>query len=171
VGVPGRSFVLGDIGLPRGVASGVIGALIAMSICQAVLYLTLRALMVAFPGFSPPEHQVIEVLRSPDRPAWLPVTLWVTVACVTPIAEELFFRGMLQTTLWRVMNSRASVILASGIIFGVAHSDQPQVMPAIALFGCILGFMYERSGSLVPSIVAHALFNTKTLLWEMLGGG
>jgi membrane protease YdiL (CAAX protease family) len=44
-------------------------------------------------------------------------------------------------------------------------------VPAIALFGLILGLLYERSGSLVGPIVAHALFNAKTMLWESLGGG
>jgi len=32
----------------------------------------------------------------------------------------------------------------------------------------LLGYAYERTGSLLPPMVIHALFNAKTLIWEAL---
>ena len=62
-------------------------------------------------------------------------------------------------------------MLATSLAFGLAHSQQPQVIPTIAVLGVILGASYERTGSLVPSITIHVLFNSKTLVWEALGAG
>ncbi len=73
------------------------------------------------------------------------------------IAREFFFRGILQTILFKWVKSRWMAIVAAGILFGLAHSDQPQVIPAITAFGIILGIIYERRGSLVGPIVAQRL--------------
>jgi membrane protease YdiL (CAAX protease family) len=34
----------------------------------------------------------------------------------------------------------------------------------------MLGYAYERTGSLVSPILIHAAFNLKTLVWNALGG-
>ncbi|MFH0981968.1 MAG: CPBP family intramembrane glutamic endopeptidase, partial [Planctomycetota bacterium] len=88
-----------------------------------------------------------------------------------PMAEECFFRGMLQTMLLRVLRRRWVAVLAPALLFGMAHLDQPHVVPALTLFGVILGLQYERSGALVGPIALHALFNLKTLIWEWLVSG
>jgi membrane protease YdiL (CAAX protease family) len=59
------------------------------------------------------------------------------------------------------------IAIAAGV-FGLAHGSQPQVVPALTLFGVILGLLHRRTGSLIAPIVAHGLFNAKTLLWETL---
>ena len=62
-------------------------------------------------------------------------------------------------------------VVATGVAFGLVHSQQAQVVPTIAVLGVILGISYERSGSLIAPITLHVLFNTKTLIWEALGAG
>ena len=50
--------------------------------------------------------------------------------------------------------------------FGAIHYTQlPAVVPLAAL-GMILGYMYERTGSLGGPILLHMLFNVKTLIWH-----
>ncbi len=164
-------FIRGSGRVGRQMLEAVAGVLIALALCYATLFVTERGIQFLRPDFVPPQHNVINALRSPDRPAWLPVVLWISVAVVTPVAEECFFRGVLQTALGQVLRQRGLAIVFVGLLFGLAHSQQPQVIPALALFGVILGVLYERHGGLLAPIVAHALFNAKTLLWEFLAPG
>ena len=170
IGTAARPFVIGDRRYGRQLLDGLVGVLMALALCQSTLYLTMRLIRTLSPQFSFPEHDVIDLLRDPACPEWLPAALWIGVAIATPVAEELFFRGLLQTVFTRVMRSRRLAVVSAGVLFGLAHSSQPQVIPALALFGVILGLLYERRGSLIGPIVAHALFNAKTLLWTSLGG-
>ena len=63
------------------------------------------------------------------------------------------------------------IVLDVGILFGVVHVSQPQVVLPLTLLGIALGWAYERTGSLVPPMVAHSLFNLKTLVWNSLSTG
>ncbi|MCB9850076.1 MAG: CPBP family intramembrane metalloprotease [Phycisphaerales bacterium] len=161
-------FVRGGRGIASQVLFGVGGAIAAIALCQLTLYVTVRIVQLFKPEITFPEHGVIEALRNPQCPVWLPAFLWAGVAGVTPIAEEMYFRGILQTGLIRTTRSRRWGVVVAGFMFGLAHATQPQVVPALALFGVILGVMYVHTGSLVGPIVAHAVFNAKTLVWETL---
>ena len=157
-----RGSVVGDV------LRGAAGAVAAIALCQATLYLTCRAILMFSPDYVFHEHGVIDALRDPQRPVWLPFVLWLGVVGITPAAEELFFRGLLQTALLRRLRSPWLALVAAGLFFGLAHGSQPQVIPALTVFGVILGILYLRTGALLAPIVAHALFNAKTLLWEAL---
>ena len=58
-------------------------------------------------------------------------------------------------------------ILASGTLFGLAHLGHGVSPVPLMLFGFVLGYLYQRTHRLVPSITAHALFNaySMTMLW------
>jgi membrane protease YdiL (CAAX protease family) len=58
-------------------------------------------------------------------------------------------------------------ILISSTLFGLAHLGHGVSPVPLVLFGMILGYMYQRTHRIVPSITAHALFNsyTMTMLW------
>lgn len=152
----------------RDLAVGAGGALVAIGVCQLVLYVTCQVIFAFSPDYAFPEHGVIEALRDPRHPDWLPGVFWLGVAVVTPAAEELFFRGVLLRALEQGLRSRWKAIAATAALFGCAHLTQPQVVPALAVFGVILALLHYRTGGLLAPIVAHALFNAKTLLWEAL---
>ncbi|MCH7526170.1 MAG: CPBP family intramembrane metalloprotease [Planctomycetes bacterium] len=160
-------FLLGDRRTGRDLLYGVLYLFASLSICAAVLYAT-QVLMVRFwPEYPFPEHEAIERLRTGEVPAW---TVWLGTVVIAPIAEECFFRGILVTMLRNLLRSRWLVVLLSGAIFGAAHSEQPQVIPALTALGVLLGILYLRTGSLLGPIVLHLLFNFKTMLWETLLG-
>lgn len=86
------------------------------------------------------------------------------VAVLAPIAEEIFFRGM----VYRSLRNGAGVLpaaLISGVFFGALHIDAGtterllQVVP-LAVFGVMLALLYEWSGTLYASIAAHATNNS-----------
>jgi len=78
--------------------------------------------------------------------------------CVAaPLLEEMLFRGvMLRSFL--AQYSRKQAILWSSLIFGLAHLNAYQFVTAFVL-GLVLGWLYERTHSLWPSIILHAAFN------------
>jgi uncharacterized protein len=104
----------------------------------------------------PADHcgQARDVLHAYPRYHVLAV---VTVALVAPAAEETFFRGFLFGWL-RGRVPRSPAIALSALVFAVAHL-QPVVLIPLFLLGCVLAIVYERSGSLLPGIAIHGLFN------------
>jgi uncharacterized protein len=53
--------------------------------------------------------------------------------------------------------------VGSSVVFGLAHFE-PLQLPALILFGVVLGVLAQRTGRLGPGIVAHATFNAVTVL-------
>ena len=82
--------------------------------------------------------------------------------CVMPaIAEELLFRGAFQG-LMRPCGS-AAAIFAPALLFGVLHLDLAQGLTAFAC-GVFLGWLAERSGSILPGMLLHLVNNALAFL-------
>lgn len=84
---------------------------------------------------------------------------FLSIALIAPIAEEMLFRGGIEGFLLRRKIKPIIAILVSAIIFGVIHANPAQIFFATIL-GIIFGWMYYRTGSILPSIVGHVLNNT-----------
>ena len=117
------------------------------------------------------DHRVIGSLENPALPAWVSVLMVLTAVVIAPLAEELFFRGILQTKLGATFNSRWAALAVAGVCFGLVHGGQIAAIIPLAFMGMILGFVYESTGSLIAPILIHALFNTKALIWHGLMTG
>lgn len=78
-----------------------------------------------------------------------------------PLAEEIFYRGMLFVAL-RARTTVAVTIVVSGIVFAVAHL-LPLLIPGLAAFGMVLAWVRARTGRLGMAVVAHATFNAVTV--------
>lgn len=79
------------------------------------------------------------------------------------VAEEGFFRGLLQTRLaarW----GRWPAVVASAAAFGLFHIDPVQGSLAF-LAGVFLGWVADRFGGIRPTILAHALNNAMFVLF------
>jgi membrane protease YdiL (CAAX protease family) len=98
---------------------------------------------------------------------WQIAVLIIFLAVGAPIVEELFFRGLLLRSLSRWLGPVAGVI-GSALVFGLAHFE-PLQLPALIMFGLILGVLAQRSGRLGPGIVAHAAFNAVTVISLTIG--
>lgn len=87
--------------------------------------------------------------------------LLILVAVIAPIAEELFFRGMLYPVLRRRWSSQVAIVV-NGLLFALIHFI-PILIPGLFLVGIVLAWVRERSGSLIPCMLVHALQNTVVL--------
>lgn len=86
---------------------------------------------------------------------------YVAIGILAPLAEELVFRGAILGTLLKLFGTRLHwlAIAISALMFGAVHGNMPQFVHATAI-GLILGWMYYRTGSIVPGIVFHWVNNT-----------
>jgi hypothetical protein len=69
------------------------------------------------------------------------------------------------------MRHRWLAVLITAVLFGMMHFNVPQHVPPLIVFGFILGFLYEKTGSLYVPVLVHVLFNGKSLLWYQLHTG
>jgi membrane protease YdiL (CAAX protease family) len=135
---------------PAAVRSGLvwgIGGWFVATLVSAVVVLVLQAF-----GIEAAPQAAEQALSQIDP--WLAVLALVIVA---PIAEEVFFRGVVFNA-WLREGGRRAAYVGSAVLFGVIHLNLVAFVP-IVILGLILAWVYERSRNLVAPIVLHAVFN------------
>lgn len=76
---------------------------------------------------------------------------------ITPLAEELLFRGALFGWLRRWWPAWATILVTT-VVFSAMHAILA-LMPAVFVFGIVTAWMRERTGSIVPGFVTHIANN------------
>lgn len=114
------------------------------------------------------DHRAIGVLENSGLPEWARALVVASALVLAPLAEECFFRGILQTKLKSMLKSRWLAIAVSASLFGLMHGDQVAAVVPLIVMGVSLGFVYEATGSLAGPILVHAAFNLKSLIWFQL---
>lgn len=97
-----------------------------------------------------------EVIPVDPRLAQIALGAFVVIVAA-PVGEEIFFRGFLFGALRRRFGFATSA-LVSAAAFGAFHV-LPLLMPLMFIVGLGLAAVYERRGTLIASISAHAAFN------------
>lgn len=85
------------------------------------------------------------------------------IAAIPAIAEEMFFRGVVQRLLVRACRRGWIAILIAAVVFSLLHGEMLGFFPRIAL-GIILGLIYYITGNLWYSIAAHFVNNGAQVL-------
>ena len=86
----------------------------------------------------------------------------VSIILIAPIAEEIAFRGMVFGVLRQKLALPVALIVQA-VIFGVFHGNIAQGLMAFGL-GCLLAWVYLRSGSIICAMLVHFAFNGTTVL-------
>ncbi|MCH8114628.1 MAG: CPBP family intramembrane metalloprotease [Chloroflexi bacterium] len=137
-----------------------------IGLCSLILEATVSVVLWLKPDYTFDPHPTIAALHDGSQPFFVIAVLWLNAILLAPVAEEFFFRGLLQTFIGNVMHNRwLAIVLTSGA-FGIVHFQQVQAVPALIALSILIGFLYERSGSLLPAVGVHVAFNLKTLVWE-----
>ncbi len=108
----------------------------------------------------------------PENFSWLGAAgMFFGAGLLVPVAEELFFRGLLYTWMRQGLAAWIAIPL-NGILFGLVHGEIA-VTIATALLGIVLAWFYERSRSLWPAILIHVLVNSVQLglIYVMVAAG
>jgi len=92
---------------------------------------------------------------------WFLVVTAIGLVVLTPIGEELLFRGVVTTGLLRYGPVIATV--GSAVIFALLHGINV-VLPAALVVGIITAELRRRSDSVWPGVVVHAFNNSITVI-------
>jgi len=98
------------------------------------------------------------VAQTIEEPSHLTVVFTgLVVIVLTPLAEEMVYRGFLYTGLRRLVGPWIAAA-SSALIFSAIHGS---AYGALALFGIglALAWIYERTASLAAPVALHAVFN------------
>ncbi len=92
---------------------------------------------------------------------------YVAVALVAPLAEEIVFRGAILRRLLQTKKDDAALsarqiwssIALSSLLFAMIHGNPAQI-PHAFVIGLLLGWLYYRTGSIIPGVVYHWVNNS-----------
>lgn len=142
------------------IAAGAAATVLALPIVLFAVLLGAAARLATGETVEKVGHPMLESLLTSDA---LSATLMFATSAivVAPIVEEILYRGLLQTALLSAMPGRRwTVITLAAAAFALQHMGMPpHTLPGLFILGLFLGWLYERTGSLLAPIVLHMGFN------------
>ena len=115
--------------------------------------------------------ELLLMARSPDerRKLWVRQIIprnnaerfvWIISSCTAGATEEIIFRGVLFALLASVTRSIATASIVSAMVFALAHYRQGwKSMFFILGIALLFQWFVIYSGSLVPAMIVHAMYN------------
>ncbi|EJP86946.1 CPBP family intramembrane glutamic endopeptidase [Bacillus cereus] len=79
----------------------------------------------------------------------------LSVAIITPIKEEILYRGILYRFFEKKYSFLVGTIISS-FIFGILHGGFPITA---MIMGIVFAMLYKKTQSIVPSIILHIVWN------------
>lgn len=141
---------------------------LAYGLLAAPLYYLLYALLlsIATKYFSINVNQQQNIGFDNVHGSWPLILTFISLVILAPIAEEILMRGMMYTSLKKLLRPLWAAILTS-LIFAAAHlpeggSGGPLWVAAIDTFtlSLVLCYLRDKTGSLWSAITLHSLKNT-----------
>ena len=115
-----------------------------------------------------PQEIIDSIRRQILPPGGRGVLLTLFLMALTPaICEEALFRGPILRGLASQLSPLAAAVV-TGVFFGLFHVDVWRLVPT-GLLGVLLSLIALRSGSIIPSMLAHALNNGCLVVITELG--
>lgn len=108
--------------------------------------------------FGTPAPQSFTLAINGANYPWEFALLTILGGIIAPIKEEMLFRGLIYAPL-RQSFGRGKGILLTGIFFATLHFEFVRFIP-LFIGGVVLTWLYERSSSIWPAIVAHGTWNS-----------
>jgi hypothetical protein len=116
----------------------------------------LEAVVVALFPISASDAAMFERM---DSGGWVAVLM---ASLIAPMVEEMLFRGIILRSFLNQYRRWPS-IFGSALLFGLSHMNVYQGVVAF-IGGIVMGWLYERTRSLWPSILLHAGYNTALMV-------
>jgi membrane protease YdiL (CAAX protease family) len=133
-----------------------------------LFYAVLGAFLLQRLGVDIYEQDVVRIIAGEN--SWPLRAYFAFLALVlAPVAEEIFFRGMVFPALAKRLRLGPSLLLSS-VFFALIHGHAPAFIPLV-LLACALGLAYVKTGNLLVPIMMHSLFNAHSLVVLLLRGG
>lgn len=147
LGISAKNFL-------KNVYYGIIGYIAAIPIL--VLTLIIIAVVVNLIKYVPEKQPVVDLFLKEKSAPFLLYT-GIFAAIFGPIAEELFFRAFMYGALRKTIGIGWAMAVTAAV-FSMLHTHPVGFLPIMVL-GLVLTYLYEKTGSIVPSITVHAVHN------------
>ena len=148
--------------VPRDLGAAFLVFLASLPLIEAILGLTL--FVGKFLHFQLETHPSLVSLE--QHPQWWVQVLIIGFAViVAPLIEELLFRGFFQSSLTGELQRPWVAIVITSVLFASLH--QPTHWPALFVLSVLLGYSYEKSGSLFRPLFIHIFFNGFSILMTL----
>jgi membrane protease YdiL (CAAX protease family) len=109
-------------------------------------------------------QDTVKLLQTSTDPQILGLMIFAAVVAA-PICEEIVFRGYLYSASKHFTGPWVAGI-CSALVFSATHGSLAPLLPLFIL-GCILAFIYQKTGSLWAPIAVHFCFNGATVVIQM----
>jgi len=131
----------------------------------AFLFLLVILLATVF-NYHPPQQTIFKLFLQ-EKSLWLLIYSTMMVVILGPVVEEIFFRGFTYNAIKKRWGVRSAMALTA-VVFAGLHANLIGFLP-IAALGFLLAYVYEKTGSLIPSITIHILHNGLMVTLLFLG--
>jgi membrane protease YdiL (CAAX protease family) len=100
------------------------------------------------------------------RPLMAPCTILdlAGISLLAGLGEEMLFRGVFQAGFAHWLDEPWTALALASVLFGLCHAITPAYTVLATLLGAYLGWLYMHTGNLVPSILAHAVYDFIALI-------
>ncbi len=139
----------------------------SMSIGKIVLLIVLTYIIVSVLGYA--YDELLQTDGQPDIEKLIltakengfsldSIFLIFSITVFGPLIEEIIFRGYLQSALMKKTGPFLAIFLSS-LVFGAVHFDLDS-LPVLTMMGFAFGYIYYKTGSIIPSMILHMLNNS-----------
>jgi len=131
-------------------------------------FVRLPLLMIGMFLVASVSYVLFGILRLPKDTGWLPLSehnklFWtwmaIRIALLGPVAEEVFWRGYVQSTLSRISRPWIAII-GQALLFGLLHLRPIAGTVQMCSLGLIFGIWSHKQKTLLPIIIAHIANNS-----------
>jgi membrane protease YdiL (CAAX protease family) len=159
-----EAFGIGAPGSGRAMLLGACGCVIVLPVVLGLNHLSAELLTTV--KVQPVPQPSVRVLQAVESPL-LQVYFGLVAVGVAPVAEELFFRGILYPTIKQNGYPRVA-LWGTSLFFAAIHANLLTFLP-LTVLALLFVLLYERTGNLLAPIAAHAAFNLANFLWLVSG--
>ena len=108
-----------------------------------------------------------ESLNKSDPNLFLGIAGILHSCIIVPIVEEIGFRGIFLAGLLKSRCRPWLAILITAIVFALFHMSFVKIISTLG-FGIIIGWLYWRTGSIIPGIVIHIINNFLCIVFSFI---
>ncbi len=133
-----------------------------LAIATAIQFLGLGAVFYLLEKAGLPFERITDEMQRHDYSLWKLILIY---SLAPAFFEEIAFRGVMYDRLRQVLGEREGWLVQAAF-FSVLHLS-PVIFPTHFAMGLIFGWLRIRTGSLLPGMVLHAVWNAANILLEL----
>jgi len=139
---------------------GYISILPVLALVMGVTFLITQAIK-----YEPPVQPIVQIFIEEKNTAVLMFSA-LFASIFGPIAEEVLFRGFIYPAIKKKTGTFWAMMITS-FVFSILHAHIVGILPIMVL-GLLLVYLYEKTGSLLPSVIVHVIHNLSAFIMVLI---